>query len=56
MGDFIALPSAVFRIAKTQLRADLEKEGKRKMSMLDTPARLAALWGSMNSHSQQNPY
>lgn len=45
IGDFIALPSAVFMIARALLEAGLEKEGKSKTSTLNTPTRPAAQWG-----------
>lgn len=43
IGDFITLPSAVFRIAL--LEAGLETEGNGKISLLDTSSRPGAQWG-----------
>lgn len=44
IGQFIALPSAVPRIARALLEVGLEKEGKSKISVLDSPNRSTAQW------------
>lgn len=54
IGEFIALPSAVSRIARALLEVGLEEEGKSKISELDSPNRSTAqrgLWTAIRSRT-----